>query len=162
MRLREQALAHGARLESGEVHSVHRLAGEGFVAHFAGREERARFVVVATGLIDTRPSIQGLSDPMAGRAVRFCPICDGYEALDKRIGVLGPMHAAGKKALFLRTYSPYVSLFVFDDVEPEPTFGALLTDAGVKIARSPLRVDQRDDCIVIFDAGGEAHLLDVF
>jgi thioredoxin reductase (NADPH) len=71
------------------------------------------------------------------------------------------MHAAGKKALFLRTYSPYASLFVFDDVEPEPTFGALLTDAGVKIARSPLRVDQRDDCIVIFDAGGEAHLLDV-
>jgi thioredoxin reductase (NADPH) len=34
MRLREQALAHGARFESGEVHSVHRLAGEGFVAPF--------------------------------------------------------------------------------------------------------------------------------
>jgi len=28
---------------------------------------------------------------------------DGYEVMDKRIGVLGTMQAAGKKALFLPT-----------------------------------------------------------
>jgi thioredoxin reductase (NADPH) len=161
MRLREQALAHGARLESGDVHSVRRLAGEGFLAQFAGGEVRARCVVVATGLIDARPSIRGLSDAVAGGSLRFCPICDGYEAMDKRIGVLGPMHEAGKKALFLRTYSPHVLLFAVDDVKTDCALHAPLSDAGVKVLRSPLRVEQRDECIVVFDSGGQSHLLDV-
>jgi len=34
--------------------------------------------------------------------VRFCPICDGNEALDRRIGVYGSSDEAAKKALFLR------------------------------------------------------------
>jgi hypothetical protein len=36
--------------------------------------------------------------------IRFCPICDGYEAIDRRMGVLGYLQSAGKKALFLRIY----------------------------------------------------------
>jgi len=81
--------------------------------------------------------------------------------MDKRIGVLGPMDEAGKKALFLRTYSPHVSLFAVDDVKPECALHATLSDAGVKVVRSPLRVEQRDECIAVFDSAGESHLLDV-
>jgi thioredoxin reductase (NADPH) len=119
LRLREQAQAYGARVESGEVHSVQLLGEEeGFLAKANGREI-VRCVVVATGLIDERPPVQGLTDPVAGGAIRFCPVCDGSEAMDKRIGVLGTMQAAGKKALFLRTYSRHVSLFPTDDSDFE-------------------------------------------
>jgi hypothetical protein len=38
-------------------------------------------------------------------------MCDGFEAMDRRIGVLGSADEAGRKALFLRTYSRHVMLF---------------------------------------------------
>jgi thioredoxin reductase (NADPH) len=162
LRLREQAQAHGARLEAGEVHSVQRVGEqEGFLAQANGREVRARYVVMATGLVDGRPPVQGITDPVAGGAIRFCPICDGYEAMDKRIGVLGTMQAAGKKALFLRTYSPHVSLFPTDDSDFECALRTKLKVAGIKLARHPLRVDQRNDRIVVLCDDGESHPMDI-
>jgi thioredoxin reductase (NADPH) len=170
LRLRTQAQAHGARFESGEVHSVQPLGehsvqplGEedGFLAKANGREVQARCVVVATGLIDERPPVQGLTDPVAGGAIRFCPVCDGFEAMDKRIGVLGTMQAAGKKALFLRTYSRHVSLFSTDDPDFECGLRTQLTVAGIKLAGNPLRVDQRNDCLVIQCDDGKSHLVDI-
>jgi thioredoxin reductase (NADPH) len=159
-RMREQA--HGARLESGKVQSVQLLGEEeGFLAEANGREVRARYVVIATGLVDGRPPVQGLTDPVAGGAIRFCPICDGYEALDKRIGVLGTMQAAGKEALFLRTYSPHVSLFPTDDSDFECALRTQLTVVGIKLARYPLRVDQRNESIVVLCEGGESHQMDI-
>ena len=47
--------------------------------------------------------------------LRFCPICDGFEAIDTRVAVLGDIQSGGKKALFLRTYSKNVSLFLTDE-----------------------------------------------
>ena len=161
LRLREQAQAHGARFETGEVDSVQRLGKEGFLAEFNGRDVQARYVVVATGLIDECPPVQGLTDLVARGVIRFCPICDGYEAMDKRIGVLGTMQAAGKKALFLRTYSPHVSLFPTDDSDFECALRTKLKVAGIKLARHPLRVDQRNDRIVVLCDDGESHPMDI-
>ena len=161
LRLREQAQAHGARFESGEVHSIERLGDEGLLAKFNGRDVQARYLVMATGLIDACPPVQGLTDLVARGAIRFCPICDGYEAMDKRIGVLGTLQAAGKKALFLRTYSPHVTLFLTDDADFECVLRRQLTVAGIKLARNPLRMEQRNDRIVVRCEGGESHLLDI-
>jgi thioredoxin reductase (NADPH) len=161
LRLREQAQAHGARFEPGEVRSVQRLGEARFLAEFNGRDVRTRCVVVATGLIDECPPVQGLTDLVGRGAIRFCPICDGYEAVDKRIGVLGTMQAAGKKALFLRTYSPHVSLFLTDDSDFECVLRTQLAVAGIKLVRNPLRMDQKDDRIVVVCENGESHLLDI-
>jgi thioredoxin reductase len=37
-----------------------------------------------------------------------CSICDGFEAMEKRVGVLGDWDAAYRKARFMRTYSKNV------------------------------------------------------
>jgi hypothetical protein len=68
-------------------------------------------LLLATGLIDESPKVEGLGSAVYDGAVRFCPICDGFEAMDRRIGVLGSADEAGRKALFLRTYSRHVMLF---------------------------------------------------
>ena len=47
--------------------------------------------------------------------MRFCPICDGYEAAGERIAVMGKLEHALEKALFLRTYSKEVMLWVLED-----------------------------------------------
>ena len=118
-------------------------------------------MVVATGLVDERPPVQELTDPVAGGALRFCPVCDGFEAMDKRIGVLGSMQAAGKKALFLRTYSRHVSLFSTDNSDFECGLRTQLTVAGIKLAGNPLRVDQRNDRLLVQCDGGKSHLVDI-
>lgn len=82
----------------------------GYVAHSIVGELSARYVVLATGLVDTSPPLAGLEQAIDKGAVRYCPICDGYEASDQRIGVLGSIDDACGKALFLRGYSKHVNL----------------------------------------------------
>ena len=109
-RLKAQARQYGAELVSGRVTSL-RKDGDTFVASSSGSDVSARFVLLATGLVDHCPPIAGQPAGCPSEVVRFCPICDGYEALDRRVGVLGNIKAGGKKALFLRTYTKDVSLF---------------------------------------------------
>src|SRR5690348_11980571 len=97
-RLRGQALRYGAELRRGTVTALARESG-GFIAGSGSETLRARTVLMATGLIDKKPQTEGLADGIVHGAIRFCPICDGYEASDKRIGVLGPFETAAHKAL---------------------------------------------------------------
>jgi len=113
-RLNAQARQYGAELMGGRVTSL-RKKGKSFVATSSGSDVHARFILLATGLVDHCPPIEGQPAECPSEVVRFCPICDGYEAMDRRVGVLGDMKAGGKKALFLRTYTKDVSLFLTDE-----------------------------------------------
>ncbi|MCW5674325.1 MAG: NAD(P)/FAD-dependent oxidoreductase [Xanthobacteraceae bacterium] len=113
-KLREQAAEYGAELHHGEVAKLEE-ARDGFVATADGKTIAARRVVMATGIIDETPSLPGLRDAVYEGALRFCPICDGYEARDQKIAVLGDINTAWRKALFLRTYSRDVTLVCIDD-----------------------------------------------
>lgn len=66
---------------------------------------RAQRMVLATGIVDKAPAIEELEEAVAAGTVRLCPVCDAYEAVGKRIGVVGPVHLALKEALFLKEYS---------------------------------------------------------
>jgi thioredoxin reductase (NADPH) len=115
-RLTAQAGQYGAELMSGRVTSL-RKEGDTFVASSSGSGVNARFILLATGLVDQCPIIEGQPADCPSEVIRFCPICDGYEAIDHRVGVVGDIKAGGKKALFLRTYTKDVSLFLTDDTE---------------------------------------------
>jgi thioredoxin reductase len=72
--------------------------GAGFAIEVdSGRSLRARRVVLATGMRDELPDIEGLAERW-GRSIFHCPYCHGYELDNGRIGVLatGPhsMHQA--------------------------------------------------------------------
>jgi thioredoxin reductase (NADPH) len=125
-----------------------------------GAEIGARCILLATGLVDEQPDIEGLNGYSG--AVRFCPICDGYEAMDKRVGVLGSLEAAAKKALFLRTYTRSVLLFAIDRAPPtaDDTLSALKA-AGVTLAGKPVRIEHSVDRVVISVAGGGRVPVDV-
>lgn len=158
-RLRGQALRYGATLERGTVSALARDGGV-FSAQVDGKSLRAHTVVMATGLIDKKPQTEGLREGIAHGAIRFCPICDGYEATDKRIGVLGPFKTAGEKALFMRTYSRDVRLFVTDGVHADDLKHAL-DEAGIAIAGVAARVDPSAEGVSVTVEGGKTHVLDV-
>ena len=79
-RLREQARLYGARLEHGRVTALQRGPQGGFIAQLHGRDILARTVLPATGLVDESPDHRRIELGVDGGAVRFCPICDGFEA----------------------------------------------------------------------------------
>jgi thioredoxin reductase (NADPH) len=160
-RLREQALLYGAALERDSVTALDRQLDGDFVATCADREIVSSSVLLATGLVDARPQIEGLSDGVYSGAVRFCPICDGFEAMDQCVGVMGDVADAAKKALFLRTYTRRVILFATDDEGNSPAgIRRQLSEAGVTMAGKPIAVERKDDKVAVTVEGGMRVELD--
>jgi thioredoxin reductase (NADPH) len=118
-RLRDQADRYGAQRRPGRARSLVRGA-DGFVLAFeteAPGEDadapviaRAPFVLLATGVVDRLPAMEGVEDAIRAARVRLCPICDAYEATGQRIAVLGDGEHGAREAAFLTTYSADVTL----------------------------------------------------
>lgn len=115
LRLKEQAEKYGARIIQSEVTDL-ALKNDGtFAAKYGDATIEAKTVILAAGMVDERPSLPGIKEFVYDGVVRFCPICDGFEALDKRVGIIGPCHKIYKKALFLRIYTSKLYIFPTDD-----------------------------------------------
>jgi thioredoxin reductase (NADPH) len=158
-RLDAQARLYGAELVTGRVTSLRKEGGT-FVVSSSGSDVKARFVLLATGLIDRCPRIEGQPADCPSDVIRFCPICDGYEATDLRVGVLGDMKAGGKKALFLRTYTKDVSLFLTDETE-DVDWQERLTKANVRIVGELHQIRQgTENTVTVATQQGEIHEVD--
>ena len=142
-RLRDQAASSGATLEHGRVTSLVCNTEGGFIAKSGTKEIETRSVLLATGLVDETPRIEGLRAAIDKGVIRYCPICDGFEGMDRRIGVLGSVDSAGKKALFLRTYTREVTLFETTDTASREMRQAL-KEAGVRLAGRPTKIHCSD------------------
>lgn len=140
-RMAAQARAFGARIESGEVAAIERdsdAGNGGFALTFSGRRVDARCVVLATGCDDVMPRIEGLEQAVASAALRFCPVCDAFEAVDRDIAVHGPLESAARHALFLRTYSDRVSIVPGGDgVWSDLPQSRRLNEAGIAVTGVP-------------------------
>jgi thioredoxin reductase (NADPH) len=104
-----QAEDYGVRIVRSRVTSLMRKEN-GFVGVHDSGEVAARFALLATGIVDVNPKVQDLDQAISEGSVRYCPVCDGFEAIDRRIAVLGSGDEASAKARFLRTYSKDVTL----------------------------------------------------
>ncbi|MBV9696411.1 MAG: NAD(P)/FAD-dependent oxidoreductase [Gammaproteobacteria bacterium] len=108
-KLRSQAQKYGAQLRRcEEVTGLARLT-PGFRLQLGRETLQSRFVLLATGVKDLYPSVRGVPAAQIPSLMRVCPICDGLEAQDRRIAVIGNGPHGEREAEFLRTYSPYVT-----------------------------------------------------
>jgi thioredoxin reductase (NADPH) len=138
-----------------------RKEGETFVATSSDSEVNARFVLLATGLVDHCPPIEGQPANCPSEVIRFCPICDGYEAIDLRVGVLGDIEAGGKKALFLSSYTKDVSLFLTDETNEDVGSQEKLTKANVKIVGKLKQIHQEaKNTVTVTTQCGESRVVD--
>lgn len=108
-RLRAQVQRYGAPMWRGAA-----LAIEPEGDHWRVRTQEgvvlARRVLFATGVIDRWPQLLGARQAIDRGVLRFCPICDGFEAESKRTAIIGNDDHAAQEALFLRSYNSSVSL----------------------------------------------------
>jgi thioredoxin reductase len=78
----------------------------------------ARRLVLATGVLDVLPDVEGLAARW-GRDVLHCPFCHGWEVRDQAIGVLGTNPMALHQVLMFRQLSGDV--VYFQHTAPDPT-----------------------------------------
>lgn len=110
-KLSEQSRRYGVQPVAERVQQLLRQAGH-FVVVTDNREYQARAVLLATGVTDVLPDIDGIDHAIQAGIVRLCAICDAYEARDERIAVLGRDLDVVEHARFLRTFSADVTVLL--------------------------------------------------
>ena len=158
-RMRTHACKYGAKVETEFVTKLERDEEAGlFTATWGSGSAIARSVLLATGVTNRRPPMdEDLHDEALERGlVRYCPICDGYEVTDKRVGVIGSDSHGVAEAVFIRSYTADVTLIAPDKaLELKPEDGKKLKDAGIECVDGPAQAVAIDrNCIVVDTSEG--------
>ena len=135
-RMGEQAARYSADLRVGNVAQVTPV-GEDWLLTGEGIALTARTVLFATGVDNRRPDMDEAVHraALADGKLRYCPVCDGWEAggpaFGARIGVVGAESHGVAEALFLRAFTPHVTLFTLVECELHEKDRKDLADHGV-------------------------------
>jgi thioredoxin reductase (NADPH) len=171
--LQAQLERYGGSVMPGEVANL-RLEDGLFVAGVVADdapdaavpcEIRAHTVLLATGVTDAGLPIENWREALACGAVRLCPVCDGFDVIDKKIAVATAETNPVGHAIFMRSFSTDVTLF-------ERGSPSMLTDedrrqldaANVRYIDSPLKGVTMNEAMkpVLHTEDGEDHACDVF
>ena len=168
-RLRAHLARYDAPILDGEVVAVTK-DDDGFLAQVqprggAAREMRFRRVLLATGAADVEPDLPDLPNAVQRGLVRYCPICDGYEAAGKKIGVIGFGDRGLGEAVFVaRTYSRDVTLLTLGvGMDLDGKERKRVDEHGIKVVYEPVAsLDMEGDRIAAVRTGtGVEHRFEV-
>jgi thioredoxin reductase (NADPH) len=162
-RLQEQARKYGAEIIAGQVDRLERLADGRFVAILGGEMIQARRVLIATGGLDVEPELPGIRDAVRRGLVRYCPICDAYEAAGRKVALIAYGKCRLKEALLLRAYTADLTVLTLGqamDISDEERDA--LRAAGIRILDDPVgKLSWEGDTITAWHlAGGATHRFD--
>ena len=161
-RMRAQAERYGVHPEGGTVARLIRGSGL-FTAETSLGPVTTRTVLLATGTVNRGPPMPDTEHDAAldNGLIRYCPVCDGYEATDKAIAVLGLDDRGAREALFLRGFSKDVTLI---DIAGDPGLDkerrAALADAGIPVVCGPATLVQAEGDRIAVDVPGGRRRFD--
>jgi len=132
----------------------------GFTASAGGEIFEARKVLLAMGVFDALPEIEGLREQW-GRRVFVCPYCDAYEHRGKPLAVLGKGKRAVELAQELYQWSRQLLVCLEGDGELLPEHAQWLRRSGVRrFDGSVLRVEDAVSGIALTLSGGKREECD--
>ena len=102
-RLRRQAKQYGVQVLRGEASA--RRAGRTFEVRVGHDVYHTRFLIAAIGIKDVQPMPLDIADLCRKRVLAYCPICDGYDHIDKKIGVFIDSSAGFRKVRFMMNFT---------------------------------------------------------
>ncbi len=161
-RMQAQAQKYGAAIETGRVTRLDRIEG-GFAAEWGAGPVTARTLLLATGVANRRPPMdESLHDEALARGlIRYCPICDGYEITDRKVGVIGSGRHGVAEALFLRSYTADITLIAPDSAHRlAAEERERLAGAGVAIVDGPCAAVAALDKAIVVETPHGHHTFD--
>ncbi|MCK9487887.1 MAG: NAD(P)/FAD-dependent oxidoreductase [Xanthomonadales bacterium] len=164
-RLTDHAVEFGAVIVEAQIRSAQR-SGKGFMLTSAdGRRWGSRALILATGIRLNQVDLPHAEHEAAIRAdiLRYCPVCDGYEHIDSKIGVIGCDSNGAAEALFLRQYSRDITLMPHSHSELSREQITELDEAGIAVVQGALRSlsPQGDRVDVVLDGHDRPLSFDV-
>ncbi len=163
-RMREQAQKYGAKILVERVTKLERDEDTGlFAATWGSGCVEARSVLIATGVTNRRPPMDEAlhDDALARGLIRYCPICDGYEVTDKKVGVIGSDSHGVAEALFIRSYTADVTLIAPDKaLNLKPEDQRKLKDARIDCADGPAQAVAISSEFIVVDTVEGHHTFD--
>jgi thioredoxin reductase len=121
-----------------------------------GRQVAARKLLLATGVVDELPSIEGLAE-LYGTSVHHCPYCDGWEWRDQPIAIYGSGEEGMALALGLTVWSEDLVLCTGGPSGLSEEDLEQLTYQGVEVREDPVaRLEGQNGRLerVVFQNGG--------
>lgn len=132
--LREQVARYPIESVAAHVDALAR-AGEGFRLAWPDGELMAHRVLLATGTSDIVPPMPYIEQAVGTGMLRYCPVCDGYEVIDRKVGVVAKGSSGVAEALYLRHFTPHLTFFLTADAQAlDAADRERLGRAGIRIA----------------------------
>jgi thioredoxin reductase len=122
-----------------------------------GEIVRSRKLLLATGVVDNVPQIEGIKE-LYGRSVFHCPYCDGWEVRDQPIAIYGRGERGLGLSLELTTWSRDLVLCTDGPSEIADVDRARLERYGIPLREEPVSALRGRDGIlerIIFRNGDE-------
>lgn len=111
----------------------------------SGRTHIATYVVMATGIMDEQPHIQGSIKHVLkyanGQTIAYCPVCDGHNSHGKKTVIIGHTDSAANTALLLLAkYQPSKMTILTNGNVNEISSGLLkqLDEQGIQIIEASI------------------------
>jgi thioredoxin reductase len=119
-------------LREDKVISIEPWQAQFTITCASGFTAAARKVLLATGLQDDVPEIDGI-EGLYGHTVHHCPYCDGYESSDKAIAVYGKGDKGAGLALMMKQWSSDVVLCSDGDLDISSEMRGRLAQQEIEI-----------------------------
>jgi len=142
-------------VRAGRVQHATRTSDGFTVITSDGSRHAGRKVLLATGVADELPDLEGL-DRFYGTSVHHCPYCDAWEWRDRPLAVFGRGDSAAALALVLRWWSGDVILCAGGPSGIADADLHRLAEAGVAVREDPvLRLEGSDGRLerIVFATG---------
>jgi thioredoxin reductase len=158
---RTEARAYGVEITDAAVTAV-RDDGDLLVVERAnGTVDTARALLLATGVTDDLPAVDGLREQW-GRGVLHCPYCHGFEVAGRRLGVLATSPMSLHQVELVRQWTDDLVAFTADLGTLDDEVVARLDARGIRRVEHPVEaLVERDRALVaVRTADGVEHAID--
>lgn len=118
--------SYGVAIVNSAVTSVRSTSRSVIMELGDGTTIGAAAMLIATGVHDDLPSLDGLADRW-GKSVFNCPFCDGWEHRDQPVVVIDAAPGADHLASMLRSWTPHVTVVGAENVAALAGDGATLS-----------------------------------
>lgn len=142
-RLHRQAAVHKVEVIRAKVDRIEKQDDGSFRATYIvdqrSDQVHARTVILATGVVDVEPNLPNVIDAVRQGYVRHCPVCDGYEVIDQKVGVIGYGKHLAQEAAFLRHYTADLTLLALGrSIDLSDSDRRMLKRKQIKIIEEPI------------------------